>query len=121
MRYLLDTDICIFIARQKPRSVADRFKMHRTGDLAMSVINYGELRIGAEKSDQSSIALARLELFIQAVPVVWDETRVLGGNPDDSIIVARRRGRENARRVAAPTALWPNCSGTHRAHTAALA
>ena len=76
MRYLLDTDICIFIARQKPRSVADRFERHRTGDLAMSVINYGELRIGAEKSNQSSIALAKLELFIQAVPVLAMEPEV---------------------------------------------
>jgi tRNA(fMet)-specific endonuclease VapC len=76
MRYLLDTDICIFIARQKPRSVADRFKKHRTGDLAMSVINYGELRLGAEKSDHSSIALAKLELFIQAVPVLAIEPEV---------------------------------------------
>lgn len=76
MRYLLDTDICVFIARQKPLSVADRFKQHRVGDLAMSIINYGELRLGAEKSDHSSIALIKLDLFIQAVPVLAMEPEV---------------------------------------------
>lgn len=70
MRYLLDTDTCVFIARQRPLSVATRFKSHRPGELAISIINYGELRFGAEKSNQSSVALAKLELFVQGVPVL---------------------------------------------------
>jgi len=32
--------------------------------------------------------------FIKAVPTTWDETRVLGGHPDDFIAIARRRGRD---------------------------
>jgi tRNA(fMet)-specific endonuclease VapC len=70
MQYLLDTDTCVFIARQRPLSVATRFKNHQPGELVMSIINYGELRLGAEKSKQASTALAKLELFIQAVPVL---------------------------------------------------
>ncbi len=32
--------------------------------------------------------------FIKAAPATWDETRVLGGKPGESISVARRHGRE---------------------------
>ena len=70
MLYLLDTDTCAFIARQKHPKVTDRFRSHRAGDLAMSVVTYGELRMGAEKSDRYPASLRALEIFIQAVPVL---------------------------------------------------
>ncbi|MGA2897842.1 MAG: type II toxin-antitoxin system VapC family toxin [Acidobacteriaceae bacterium] len=70
MLYLLDTDTCAFIARQKHPKVTSRFRSHRAGDLAMSVVTYGELRVGAEKSDRYPESLKALELFIQAVPVL---------------------------------------------------
>jgi tRNA(fMet)-specific endonuclease VapC len=70
MLYLLDTDTCAFIARQKHPKVTSRFGSHRVGDLAMSVVTYGELRVGAEKSDHYPESLWALELFIQAVPAL---------------------------------------------------
>jgi tRNA(fMet)-specific endonuclease VapC len=76
MLYLLDTDTCAFIARQKHPKVTSRFRSHRAGELAMSVVTYGELRVGAEKSDRYPDSLRALELFIQAVPVVPMEIEV---------------------------------------------
>jgi len=70
MLYMLDTDTCAFIARQKHPQVTTRFRSHHTGDLAMSLVTYGELRVGAEKSDRYPDSLNALELFIQAVPVL---------------------------------------------------
>jgi tRNA(fMet)-specific endonuclease VapC len=70
MLYLLDTDTCAFIARQKHPKVTSRFRSRRAGDLAMSVVTYGELRVGAEKSDRYPESLRALELFIQAVTVL---------------------------------------------------
>ena len=70
MLYMLDTDICVFIARQRSPKVTDRFQRHRKGDLAISVVTYGELRLGAEKSDRYPDSLAALEVFTQAVPVL---------------------------------------------------
>ncbi len=32
--------------------------------------------------------------FLKAVPVTWDETRVVEGHPDSHVVVARRRGAE---------------------------
>ena len=76
MLYLLDTDICAFIARQKHPKVTSRFRSHGAGDLAMSVVTYGELRVGAEKSDHYPATLNALEVFTQMVPVLPMETDV---------------------------------------------
>ena len=40
-RYLLDSNICIYIQRQKPVEVLVCFQKHRTGDAAISVIPWG--------------------------------------------------------------------------------
>ena len=31
--------------------------------------------------------------FLQTVPTTWDETRVVSGEPDKSLVIARRKGR----------------------------
>jgi len=51
-KLLLDTNICIYIAREKPPSVLAHFRRHQRGDLAMSAITFGELLYGAAKSAQ---------------------------------------------------------------------
>jgi tRNA(fMet)-specific endonuclease VapC len=76
MLYLLDTDTCAFIARQKHPKVASRFQAHQAGDLAMSIITYGELRFGAEKSDRYPATMDALELFTRSVPVLGMENEV---------------------------------------------
>ena len=69
-RYLLDTNICIYIQRQKPGEVLVRFQKLRPGDAAISVITWGELLYGAEKSQQRKRALQLLEEFKTFVPVL---------------------------------------------------
>ena len=49
-RYLLNTNICIYIAEGQPLAVRARFDQHTLHDLAMSTITLGELRFGAAKS-----------------------------------------------------------------------
>ena len=60
--YLLDTNICIYIQRRKPDEVLDRFQKLKPGDAAISVVTWGELLYGAEKSRQRKKAL---QLYIQ--------------------------------------------------------
>jgi tRNA(fMet)-specific endonuclease VapC len=70
--YLLDTNICIYIAKHNPPAVRARFERHAASELAMSVITLGELRHGAEKSQARDKALAtinRLEASIRIAPV----------------------------------------------------
>lgn len=40
-RYLLDTNICIYIAKGQPLAVRHRFEMHEVHTLAMSAITMG--------------------------------------------------------------------------------
>ena len=47
VRYLLDTNICIYITKYNPPAVRERFVRHTTEELAMSVITLGELHHGA--------------------------------------------------------------------------
>lgn len=72
VRYLLDTNICIYIAKHNPPAVRARFERHAAHELAMSVVTLGELRHGAEKSqarDKALAALSRLEASIQVAPL----------------------------------------------------
>lgn len=50
MKYLLDTHICIFIIKQKPESMIQRFMELNPGDIFISSITYAELVHGAERS-----------------------------------------------------------------------
>lgn len=68
-RYLLDTNICIYIARHRPPEVRERFARHGAGELAMSVITWGELRFGAEKSQARSRSLADLAELARLIEV----------------------------------------------------
>jgi tRNA(fMet)-specific endonuclease VapC len=69
-RYLLDTNICIYIQRQKPKEVLSRFEKLKPGDAAISVITWGDLLYGAEKSQQSKKAVQLLEEFKSFIPVL---------------------------------------------------
>ena len=68
-RYMLDTNICIYIAKHHPPEVRARFERLKPGQLVMSAITFGELYYGASKSNQRAKALAQLEELIQDIPV----------------------------------------------------
>ena len=69
VRYLLDTNICIYIAKHNPPSVRERFARHAASELAMSVITLGELRFGAEKSQSREKAMAGIQQLESLIPV----------------------------------------------------
>jgi tRNA(fMet)-specific endonuclease VapC len=67
-RYLLDTNICIYIRRQRPEKVFRRFDQLTPGEAAISVITYGELLYGANKSAQREASLKTLSEFFRLIP-----------------------------------------------------
>lgn len=69
-RFLLDTNICIYIRRQKPPEVLARFKRLKPGEAVLSVITYGELVYGVEKSQLREQALMRLAELAALLPVM---------------------------------------------------
>jgi len=66
-RYLLDTNICIYIAKGQSLAVRHRFEAHTLQELAMSAITVGELRFGAEKSQVRERALATIAQLVQMI------------------------------------------------------
>ena len=52
MKYLLDTNICIYIIRHHPPQVIDRLKSCGIGDVAISAITLAELEYGVAKSNR---------------------------------------------------------------------
>ncbi len=70
VKYLLDTNICIYITKNRPPEVLEKFKTLKRGEVAMSTITYGELRYGAQKSSQSKKINQILERLIKLIPVL---------------------------------------------------
>jgi tRNA(fMet)-specific endonuclease VapC len=68
-KYLIDTNICIYIRQQRPAEVPKRFLDIPAGEVVMSEITWGELVYGAEKSRQRDVAIARLEELATIIPV----------------------------------------------------
>jgi tRNA(fMet)-specific endonuclease VapC len=69
-RYLLDTNICIYIRQERPEPVLRRFRRLRPGAAALSVITYGELIYGAAQSLQREAALERLRELLHWLPAL---------------------------------------------------
>ncbi len=69
-RYLLDTNICIYIRQSKPEEVLRRFRRLRPGEAVLSVITYGELLFGAAKSTQRAAARERLRELVRLLPAL---------------------------------------------------
>ena len=63
MRYMLDTNICIYAIKHKPEQVFIRLKEHEPSEVCISSVTYAELVHGVEKSqaiDKNRVALALL-------------------------------------------------------------
>ncbi|MFG0629890.1 tRNA(fMet)-specific endonuclease VapC [Pseudomonas sp. xss_2] len=69
LRYMLDTNICIFTIKNKPQAVRDAFNRHH-GQLAISTVTLMELVYGAEKSAAPERNLAVVEGFAARLEVL---------------------------------------------------
>lgn len=86
MKYLLDTNICIYIIKKKPEEVLKRFLKIKPDSIGISAITVSELYYGVAKSlkpDENTIAL---EQFI--LPLT-----ILNFNKEDSIAYGRLRAK----------------------------
>ena len=69
MKYLLDTNICIYLINNRPKKVLAHFKRHSLGDIGISSITASELAFGVAKSASSKNSAA-LEAFLLPLNVV---------------------------------------------------
>lgn len=70
MKYLLDTNICVFVIRQKSHEVLQHLRRHPAGDVGISTITLAELRYGADKSRDPTKNHAALEAFLAPLEIV---------------------------------------------------
>jgi tRNA(fMet)-specific endonuclease VapC len=78
VKYLLDTDTCIYIIKRRPESVARRFRKMTPGDAGISAITLCELNYGLEKSRESERNRSALEEFVGGLEVFAFEPRATG-------------------------------------------
>ena len=85
MKFLLDTDTCIYALKQNP-SVLRRLLASSRADVALSVITEAELRAGAAKSTSAGKTLRLLEHFLRPLAI-------LEFSSDDALSYAEVRAR----------------------------
>lgn len=62
MRYMLDTNICIYLIKHKSPQVFEKLQEHNPDEICISVVTYAELVHGVEKS--KAVERNRLALTI---------------------------------------------------------
>ena len=74
MKYLLDTNTCIYIIKKKPPSAVERIRSKQPEDIALSTVTIAELEYGvyrSQKVDQNRIAL--LEFLVPLTILDFDQ------------------------------------------------
>ena len=71
-RYMLDTNICIYIRRRRPPEVLTQFLQLHADEAVLSVVTYGELVYGMAKQQERPLqqAVAQLEEFVSLIGVM---------------------------------------------------
>lgn len=82
MIYMLDTNICIYLIKNQPKSVAKKFASCNIGDVVISSITEAELWHGVmrnpETYDQNKQSLTSLFKDIPTLPFSCKESKIYG-------------------------------------------
>lgn len=78
MIYMLDTNILIYLIKNKPPSIATHINaLDKDTALCMSFFTYAELLKGAERSTRKEQVLRQLNQLTQLIPVQYDTNSIL--------------------------------------------
>lgn len=70
MKYMLDTNICIYAIKHKPEVVIQRFLRHDPEEMCISAVTYAELMHGVEKSRAVEKNRIAISLFLSPITVL---------------------------------------------------
>lgn len=70
MKYMLDTNICIYLIKQKPAVVLERFKQTDISEISISSITLSELFYGVSKSSKPEQNLMALTQFAAPLEIM---------------------------------------------------
>lgn len=74
MTYMLDTNICIYVMKQKPEKVLQRFKKEINGEMCISAITLAELEYGMKHSSNPVRNEQALLRFLAPLSVLTFDT-----------------------------------------------
>lgn len=81
MIFMLDTNILIYLIKNKPPSISTRINTLGTEtELCMSFFTYAELLKGAERSTRKTQVLRQLNQLTLSIPVVYETSPKLCGH-----------------------------------------
>lgn len=75
MKYMLDTNICIYVIKHKPQEAIRRFLEHDPFDICVSAITYAEMMHGVEKSAAKERNRLACMAFMSAITVLGFNSR----------------------------------------------
>jgi tRNA(fMet)-specific endonuclease VapC len=70
VRYMLDTNICIYIIRDKPIKVLKKLRTFDFTDIVISAITHSELEYGVAKSSRRKDNQAALNKFLSSLEII---------------------------------------------------
>lgn len=74
MIFMLDTDICSYIIRERPLKVLERFSAVEMNQLCISVVTYAELIYGVEHSSSKKTNRSIVDDFVRHLDIIpWDK------------------------------------------------
>jgi len=68
-RYMLDTNMCIYLMKNQPEEVAQRFARCYVGDVVMSAITFAELEFGVSACADPERERENLDALIELIEV----------------------------------------------------
>lgn len=75
MKYMLDTNICIYLIKRKPVGVLERFRSLSLGDIGVSSITVVEMFYGIHKSSSPVQNKVALEQFLAPLEIADFDAR----------------------------------------------
>lgn len=75
MKYMLDTNICIYAIKHKPDIVIKKFLSHDPEEICISAITYAELMHGVEKSMAVEKNRVAMSLFLSPITILQFDER----------------------------------------------
>lgn len=92
MQYLLDTDICIYLIKQRPDNVINKLSSLPNDHIALSSITVFELQYGVECSRSRERSQRALNHFIEPIPHILEVDQLVAVQAAKARAQLRRRG-----------------------------
>ncbi len=91
IKYLIDTNICIYIMNKRPIGIIHKFKLFDVGEIGVSTITVSELQYGVSRSKNRKLNKQRIKEFLSPLEILpYDE--IAAGIYGDIRLQLEKRG-----------------------------